>query len=813
MLPSLRELVKLEVDKNKSLTEVSALLKNAVEIVSIENVSYESFNTKIVAIVDQWRTVDPLERPDQQFIERVGFYNRLDLSNLLFGVGCIQDSINTIISSLNQQGYDFNYDDLELINQRVYAKEKSLGYVGSILLSEIGVYTPPVIVLPPSPAIVLSVGSDSKPEGSTLTHEIILNKAAISATGIIVAVAFNGSAVMGVDTGVVQYNVGLGWVSSGVSSGSFAVVVPTGSDRFSIRVPTVNDTYYETNETYTVSAKAINQNPVFGTGTILNNDPVPVISINDTSVTEGGLIEHTVTLSTPSASVSSYPASLVGITATNTLDFNANLAQATLTNGVTYNPANQTLVIPALVTSFKVSYTTVDDNVNESVETVEFRLGNKVAIGTIFDNDTLPSISVNNIEVTESVDSHAVFNVTLSHPMSTNVQFTAMVINGSAVMGQDIRDLMYQNGAVWVNASNTPITIPAGETTARVRVTIDDDNVFEPNKSFTLAVTVVGNVLANEIANGLCVITSNDPAPTVTYIGLDSKTEGDRLLHPVTLSNPSSTVTNVQFQITSNDMNLSTDISSVEYSLNNLTWLPLNMSNFGFTVPVPANVTNFAIRVNTVDNFIDQAAVRSYTISAAANGQTPLTTTGSLADNDIFIDPGTGTPSDPYVINDFDYAVVRYIWTAEAGRDLDTRTWFNTPNRIANVVGWAKSSTDADLLKWGGDNVQSGVECILVDMKAASLLLPNQQNFEIFANAFWYSEILTGDISIQFQSYKGGTMAQSGFDWVNNGGVVVQNLTVSKNIQNVIGEDRDMGIRAATLNFNVVTKSGTLNSV
>ena len=51
----------------------------------------------------------------------------------------------------------------------------------------------------------------------------------------------------------------------------------------------------------------------------------------------------------------------------------------------------------------------------------------------------------------------------------------------------------------------------------------------------------------------------------------------------------------------------------------------------------------------------------------------------------------------------------------------DTMTVCLSPNTVySGVVGWAKSSTDADLLKWGGDNAQSGVECILVDMKAAS---------------------------------------------------------------------------------------------
>lgn len=56
-------------------------------------------------------------------------------------------------------------------------------------------------------------------------------------------------------------------------------------------------------------------------------------------------------------------------------------------------------------------------------------------------------------------------------------------------------------------------------------------------------------------------------------------------------------------------------------------------------------------------------------------------------------------------------------------------------------------------------------------------------------------------------------MTKSGYGWINNGGTSVQSVTIAANVQNEIGQERDMGIRAGALKFNVMTKTGTLNSV
>lgn len=168
-------------------------------------------------------------------------------------------------------------------------------------------------------------------------------------------------------------------------------------------------------------------------------------------------------------------------------------------------------------------------------------------------------------------------------------------------------------------------------------------------------------------------------------------------------------------------------------------------------------------------------------------------------------------------ISEFDFAVIRYIWTSNSGRDLDTRTRITSPY-YSNDVGWGRSSSVTSInpetpsLKWGGDNTNSGVECILINLKALQETYPNDELFEFRMNAFWYGERNSGDITIQFESYKNGSMQQRGYDFVNVGGVPVQNIVIPVNVFTRQSANIE-GDLLAKLSFNTRTLRGSLNSL
>lgn len=160
-------------------------------------------------------------------------------------------------------------------------------------------------------------------------------------------------------------------------------------------------------------------------------------------------------------------------------------------------------------------------------------------------------------------------------------------------------------------------------------------------------------------------------------------------------------------------------------------------------------------------------------------------------------------------VKDFDFAVLRYKWTAQGGKDLDIRAYLEKPNRQTQVVGWKKLPTDNGYLVWNGDNQASGVESVLINLKKIATDYPSYVDISVILRAFWYSSVSSGDLVIEFVSYKGGEMTQSGFDWVNSGGSEVEVKELSLNTKET--KSNDSGEHLATLSFNLNTKSGALS--
>ncbi|MDP3608640.1 MAG: Calx-beta domain-containing protein, partial [Methylophilus sp.] len=128
----------------------------------------------------------------------------------------------------------------------------------------------------------------------------------------------NGSATLGQDyTNAIQISTdgGASWTTA--SNGSIAA----GNTSVLVRVPVINDTVNEPNETFTLTANVTSGNTsnasATGTATIIDNDAVPTVStVSAASVTEGGNLVHTVTLSNASSTATTFNYSLAGTTAT-----------------------------------------------------------------------------------------------------------------------------------------------------------------------------------------------------------------------------------------------------------------------------------------------------------------------------------------------------------------------------------------------------------------------------------------------------------------------------------------------------------------
>jgi hypothetical protein len=185
-----------------------------------------------------------------------------------------------------------------------------------------------------------------------------------------------------VDT-VVSYATSNG---TAASPGDFAgragtVTVPAGATTASVAVPTVDDPVDEPTEALTLDVTA-NGATRTGTGTILDGDVTPAISVADITVVEGATATFTIVLSGPSSTDVTVDVATSDGTATNPADYSA--------------VGTSTVTIPAGSTSVVVSTATTSDLIDEISETFSLRLtapsanatiGDPVGVATITDDD------------------------------------------------------------------------------------------------------------------------------------------------------------------------------------------------------------------------------------------------------------------------------------------------------------------------------------------------------------------------------------------------------------------------------------------
>merc|ERR1712023_316801 len=100
-------------------------------------------------------------------------------------------------------------------------------------------------------------------------------------------------------------------------------------------------------------------------------------------------------------------------------------------------------------------------------------IGDTQGVGTITDNDDLPSFSIDDVSQAETIG-NMVFTVTRTgdSTQTSTVDFTTN--DGSAVSGSDY------------TAQTGTLTFAAGETTQLITIAISDDAIYEGDESFTI---------------------------------------------------------------------------------------------------------------------------------------------------------------------------------------------------------------------------------------------------------------------------------------------------------------------------------------
>jgi hypothetical protein len=272
-----------------------------------------------------------------------------------------------------------------------------------------------------------------------------------------------------------------------------------------VTVAVTGDTSVEASETFFVNLSNATGATIAdgqGRGTINDNDqPLPALSINDVTVTEGntGTVNATFTVALSAASASTVSVSYA-------------TANGTAAAGTDYTAASGTLSFTAGALTRQVTVAVTGDTSVEASETFFVNLSNATG-ATIADaqglgavvNDDLPALSINDVTVTEGAAGtvSATFTASLSSASAGTVTVGYATGGGTATAGTD-----------YVAASGT-LTIPPGSTTATVTVSVNGDSADEADETFVVTLSgATGATIAD--AQGVGTIVDDDTTGTPT---------------------------------------------------------------------------------------------------------------------------------------------------------------------------------------------------------------------------------------------------------------------------------------------------------
>jgi hypothetical protein len=278
-----------------------------------------------------------------------------------------------------------------------------------------------------------------------------------------------------------------------IAGGTSTAVIP---------VQIVGDTLSEGNETFTVKlSNASGGNTITddtATGTIVDDDPLPSLRVNDVSLTEGNGATKNATFTVSLSAAAGRDVTVHYGTADGS-------AQAP----GDYTPVAGILTIPAGQTSRTVTVPVRGDTIDEYNETFSVNLSNASGatiadsrgVGTIRDDDPAPRMTVDDARVVEGNRglTRMPFVVRLSQASGKTITVRFATERRSAIAGSD-----------YVGATGT-LTIPPGATTGIIAVNVIGDTRPEADENFNLRLSGARNAsLGDSLAVGTIV---NDDVP------------------------------------------------------------------------------------------------------------------------------------------------------------------------------------------------------------------------------------------------------------------------------------------------------------
>lgn len=352
-----------------------------------------------------------------------------------------------------------------------------------------------------APVPAVSIDDPSVTEGNAGTSTLTFTVSLSTSTTQPVTVDFSTNDGTAASGGIASEG-GLDYVAT-----SGTLTFPAGTTQQTVTVTVNGDTLHENGETLSVLLSGATNATIAdatGVGSILNDDAPPSMTVTDVVATEGNAGSRTFTF-TVNLSGPSQP--------TVSADFTTMDATATAGGG-DYTSTAGTVTFASGVTTALISVTVLGDTLHESDETFRVELTNAMnatladadANGTIQNDDTAPSLTLSDVQVTEghSGTTAAVFDVTLSAPSGQQVTVDYATMNGSATSGSDFV------------ANSGTLTFAAGTLTQQITVLVNGDGTDEPNETFTVDLSNASNATIGDPSGSGTILNDDSPLPALS---------------------------------------------------------------------------------------------------------------------------------------------------------------------------------------------------------------------------------------------------------------------------------------------------------
>lgn len=173
-------------------------------------------------------------------------------------------------------------------------------------------------------------------------------------------------------------------------------------------------------------------------------------------------------------------------------------------------------------------------------------------------------------------------------------------------------------------------------------------------------------------------------------------------------------------------------------------------------------------------------------------------------------------------IPEFDFITIRYYWTSQGGRDLDTVTVVKNSGVSSldgNEVGYGHSYAVSPYLYHSGDNTGNGYESVYLDLTKVLANQPDSAPDKFTMDIYfdWYGSRGNGDTNLEVVAYKGGSMIKDGYNYINQGGKEVyrqsSTINTTSSCTGCSGRYETAYTKVAFITYDRKTKETTLTLV